>query len=57
MAVRLYIVRQRYPYFLGHYRVGDMQLIVGRGAGTWGARMRLWQPGEILHRTGVHFSP
>jgi uncharacterized protein len=46
-----YLVRQRYPYFLGHYRVGDMQLLVGRGAGTWGARMRLWQPGEILHIT------
>ncbi len=46
-----YLVRRRYPYFLGHYRVGDMQLFVGRGAGTWGARMRLWQPGEILHIT------
>lgn len=56
-----YLVRQRYPYFLGHYRVGDMQLIVGRGTGTWGARMRLWQPGEILHITlrsaGVQRSP
>ncbi len=56
-----YLVSQRYPYFLGHYRVGDMQLIVGRGAGTWGARMRLWQPGEILHITlrsrGVQRSP
>ena len=46
-----YLVRLRYPYFYGHYRVGDMQLLVGRGAGTWGARMRLWQPGEILHIT------
>lgn len=56
-----YLVRQRYPYFLGYYRVGDMHLLVGRGAGTWGARMRLWQPGEILHITlhsaGVHRSP
>ena len=56
-----FLVRQRYPYFLGHYRVGDMHLLVGRGAGTWGARMRLWQPGEILHitlrSTGVHRSP
>jgi uncharacterized protein len=55
-----YLVRQRYPYFLGHYRVGNMQLLVGRGAGTWGARMRLWQPGEILHiilhSKGVHRS-
>lgn len=46
-----YLVRLRYPYFHGHYRVGGMQLLVGRGAGTWGARMRLWQPGEILHIT------
>jgi len=46
-----YLVRQRYPYFLGHYRVGDMHLLVGRGGGTWGARMRLWQPGEIIHLT------
>jgi uncharacterized protein len=46
-----YLVRQRYPYFLGYYQVGRMQLLVGRGAGTWGARMRLWQPGEILHIT------
>jgi uncharacterized protein len=56
-----YLVRLRYPYFLGHYRVGDMNLLVGRGAGTWGARMRLWQPGEILHITlrkkAVHHSP
>ena len=53
-----YLVRHRYPYLIGHYRVGDMHLIVGRGAGTWGARMRLWQAGEILHITlhskGVH---
>lgn len=46
-----FLVRQRYPFFLGPYRVGEMQLLVGRGAGTWGARMRLWRPGEILHVT------
>ncbi|MGM0403454.1 MAG: hypothetical protein ACQEQN_07040 [Thermodesulfobacteriota bacterium] len=55
------MVRRRYPCFIGHYHVGGMQLIVGRGAGTWGARMRLWQPVEILHITlriaGVHLSP
>jgi predicted MPP superfamily phosphohydrolase len=46
-----YLVRRRYPHFLGRYRVGDMHLLVGRGTGTWGARMRLWHPGEILHIT------
>jgi len=46
-----YLVRQRYPYFLGHYRVGAMHLLVGRGTGTWGPRMRLWRPGEILQVT------
>ncbi len=44
-----YLVRQRYPFFLGHYRIDGMHLLVGRGTGTWGPRMRLWQPGEILH--------
>ena len=28
-----------------------MQLLVNRGAGTWGARMRLWKRGEIMHIT------
>jgi predicted MPP superfamily phosphohydrolase len=28
-----------------------MTLIVTRGAGTWGPRMRLWAPGEILRVT------
>lgn len=25
-----------------------MTLIVSRGAGTWGPRMRLWKPGELV---------
>jgi predicted MPP superfamily phosphohydrolase len=32
----------------GRYRVDGMTLLVGRGTGTWGPRMRLWAPGEIL---------
>jgi predicted MPP superfamily phosphohydrolase len=28
-----------------------MTLIICRGTGTWGPRMRLWSPGEILHIT------
>ena len=43
-----YLVRTRYPFLAGHYDLGDIQVIASRGAGTWGPRMRLWQPGEIL---------
>jgi predicted MPP superfamily phosphohydrolase len=46
-----YLVRQRYEYFLGRYEINGMHLLVGRGTGTWGPRMRLWRPGEILHIT------
>ncbi len=42
-----HLVQLRYPYLQGVYRVDAMTLIVSRGAGTWGPRMRLWQPGEI----------
>jgi predicted MPP superfamily phosphohydrolase len=43
-----YLVRLRYPLLEGRYEVGGMAVIVCRGAGTWGPRMRLWRPGEIL---------
>jgi uncharacterized protein len=36
------------PMLAGEYYVDGMTVIVTRGAGTWGPRMRLWQPGEIL---------
>ena len=42
-----YLVRTRYPLVAGRYDVDGMPVIVSRGAGTWGPRMRLWQPGEI----------
>ncbi|MDT8323700.1 MAG: metallophosphoesterase [Bacteroidota bacterium] len=42
-----YFVRGRYPFISGRYAVDDMTLIVSRGTGSWGPRMRLWQPGEI----------
>jgi hypothetical protein len=42
-----YIVRTRYPFISGSYDIGGMTLIVSRGTGTWGPRMRLWAPGEI----------
>ena len=43
-----YLVRRVYPLLAGRYEVGGMTAIVTRGAGTWGPRMRLWHPGEIL---------
>jgi hypothetical protein len=32
----------------GRYKVGGMTVIVCRGTGTWGPRMRLWLPSEIV---------
>lgn len=46
-----YIVQQRYPLLEGFYQIDDMALIVGRGTGTWGPRMRLWSPAEIVRVT------
>jgi predicted MPP superfamily phosphohydrolase len=46
-----YLVRIRYPLLEGRYEVDGMTVIVSRGTGTWGPRMRLWHPGEILRVT------
>jgi predicted MPP superfamily phosphohydrolase len=46
-----YLVRMFYPLLAGRYDVDGMTVIVSRGAGTWGPRMRLWQPGEIIRIT------
>jgi predicted MPP superfamily phosphohydrolase len=46
-----YLVRMRYPLLAGRYEVAGMTMIVSRGTGTWGPRMRLWHPGEILQIT------
>lgn len=46
-----YLVKQAYPLLTGRFEIDNMTLIVSRGAGTWGPRMRLWQPGEILRIT------
>ncbi|MEI7729053.1 MAG: metallophosphoesterase [Verrucomicrobiota bacterium] len=43
-----YLVRLAHPLVGGRYNVEGMTVIVGRGTGTWGPRMRLWQPGEIM---------
>lgn len=42
-----YLVRTRYPFVGGRYDVDGMTLIVSRGTGTWGPRMRLWAASEI----------
>ena len=46
-----YLVRRFYPLLGGRYEVSGMTVIVCRGTGTWGPRMRLWRPGEILRVT------
>jgi predicted MPP superfamily phosphohydrolase len=42
-----YLVKVRYPHIVGEYDIRGMPLLVSRGTGTWGPRMRLWQRGEI----------
>jgi len=42
-----YLVKLRYPYITGEYSIRGMPLIVSRGTGTWGPRMRLWDRSEI----------
>jgi len=46
-----YLTRRYYPLLGGRYEVSGMPVIVCRGTGTWGPRMRLWRPGEILRVT------
>lgn len=43
-----YLVQTVYPLLAGRYCVTGMRVIVSRGMGTWGPRMRLWHRGEIL---------
>jgi len=43
-----YVVRYFYPLLEGRYDVDGMAVIICRGTGTWGTRMRLWRPNEIL---------
>jgi predicted MPP superfamily phosphohydrolase len=49
-----YLVRLFYPLLAGRYEVEEMTIIVNRGTGTWGPRMRLWRRGEILRVTLRH---
>ena len=43
-----YVVQLINPLLEGKYVIDGMPLIISRGAGTWGPRMRLWQRGEIV---------
>jgi predicted MPP superfamily phosphohydrolase len=43
-----YLVRIQYAMLGGRYTVRGMPVIVSRGVGTWGPRMRLWHPSEIV---------
>lgn len=46
-----YLVKREFPHLVGAHKAGDMALVISRGAGSWGPRMRLWQPGEIFKLT------
>jgi predicted MPP superfamily phosphohydrolase len=46
-----YLVRFTHPFLSGKYELNGMPIIVCRGTGTWGRRMRLWQRGEIIRIT------
>ncbi|MDD3179240.1 MAG: metallophosphoesterase [Opitutaceae bacterium] len=43
-----HLVRLYYPLLKGRFTIGDTTVLVGRGTGTWGPRMRLWERGAIL---------
>ncbi len=43
-----YLVSLRYAFMGGRYELDGMPVIVSRGTGTWGPRMRLWWPAEIV---------
>lgn len=46
-----YLVQRRFPHLVGQHEVNELALVISRGAGSWGPRMRLWQPGEIVRIT------
>ncbi len=46
-----YFTAMNYPLMGGRYTVDGMPVIVCRGTGTWGPRIRLWRPSEILRIT------
>ncbi len=45
------LVRLSYPTLAGRYEIAGATVLVSRGTGTWGPRMRLWHRSEILRVT------
>ncbi len=43
-----YVVQNLNSLMDGYHERDDLTIIVSRGTGTWGPRMRLWKPGEIM---------
>ncbi len=46
-----YLVLRAYPHLAGVRKIGGMTQVVSRGAGRWGAPMRLFAPSEIYRIT------
>jgi hypothetical protein len=46
-----YMVLRAYPHIAGVHTFGDMTQVISRGAGRWGAPMRLFAPSEIYRIT------
>jgi predicted MPP superfamily phosphohydrolase len=46
-----YMVRRAYPNIAGVHTFDDMTQVISRGAGRWGAPMRLFAPSEIYRIT------
>jgi predicted MPP superfamily phosphohydrolase len=46
-----YMVRRAYPHIAGVHTFDDMTQVISRGAGRWGAPMRLFAPSEIYRIT------
>ncbi len=46
-----YMVLRAYPHIAGVHDVDDMTQVISRGAGRWGAPMRLFAPSEIYRIT------
>jgi predicted MPP superfamily phosphohydrolase len=46
-----YMVLRAYPHLAGVREIGSMTQVVSRGAGRWGAPMRLFAPSEIYRIT------
>ncbi len=42
------LVRLQTPFVAGRYTIEEMTLLVCRGTGAWGPRMRLWHPSELF---------